>query len=137
VITLANVCGMGGTFRHRTDDARFRNPSFAMPWQNAEGGPEAGIRERAVQTEFGRNHTQKADPDRNALMSTGCALNGLNGWCREGESIPAILKGTVKIPPIQAKCNIDAGLHGVFLVGSKSGFWTISGDLGQFRHTFY
>jgi len=34
-------------------------------------------------------------------------------WCREGESIPTILEGIVKITPILAKCNIDAGLRTV------------------------
>jgi hypothetical protein len=32
-------------------------------------------------------------------------------WCREGESIPPIFKGIVKIPPIVANCNADAGLR--------------------------
>jgi len=30
-------------------------------------------------------------------------------WCREGESIPTIFKGIVKIPLMLANRNIDAG----------------------------
>lgn len=32
-------------------------------------------------------------------------------WCWEGESIPTVFKGIVKITSILAKCNIDAGLR--------------------------
>jgi hypothetical protein len=59
---------------------------------------------------------------------------GLLGWCREGESIPTIFKGIVKIPPILAKCNIDAGLGAVIPVNpqARAGqFPVIWGDFGR------
>ena len=37
-------------------------------------------------------------------------------WCREGESIPTVFKGTQKIPLIRGKRNIDAGLRAVTAV---------------------
>jgi hypothetical protein len=57
-----------------------------------------------------------------------------NLWCREGESIPTIFKGIVKIPPILAKCNIDAGLGAVIPVNpqARAGqFPVIWGDFGR------
>jgi len=56
------------------------------------------------------------------------------GWCREGESIPTVLKGIVKIPPIQANCNIGTGLRVVLRRNSKSAwgqFPVIWGDFGR------
>jgi hypothetical protein len=64
------------------------------------------------------------------LFLRGCGESVVPG----GESIPAILKGIVKIPPILANCNMDAGLH-VALGGhtkSASGQHpVIWGDLGR------
>jgi hypothetical protein len=57
-----------------------------------------------------------------------------NYWCREGESIPAIFKGIVKIPSIVAKRNTDAAFARCFALGSKntSGeFRVIWGDFGR------
>jgi len=54
-------------------------------------------------------------------------------WCREGESIPTVFKGIVKITPILANCNIGAGLRVVLRRDSKSAwgqFPLIWGDFG-------
>jgi hypothetical protein len=65
-------------------------------------------------------------------VAAGCVFS--NSWCREGESIPTVLKGTVKIPPVQTKCNIDAGLGVSSVVCTKSTlgqFLVIWGDFGR------
>jgi hypothetical protein len=56
------------------------------------------------------------------------------GWCREGESIPAIFKGIVKVQRMLANCNIDAGLHVMLARCPKcilGQFPVIWGDFGR------
>jgi len=55
-------------------------------------------------------------------------------WCREGESIPTVFKGIVKITPILAKCNVDEGLPTIFSRSTKNSFGrfrVIWGDFGR------
>jgi hypothetical protein len=58
-------------------------------------------------------------------------------WCREGESIPTVLKGIVKIALISAKCNSDAGLRRYLPSLVREELRTISGDLVRCRQMFY
>jgi hypothetical protein len=71
--------------------------------------------------------------DRGAFGQFRPDTRGAIKWCRGG-SIPTVLKGTVKIPPVQTKCNIDAGLGVSSVVCTKSTlgqFPVIWGDFGR------
>jgi hypothetical protein len=78
-----------------------------------------------------------SNPYRNhnaALATSSHTAEFSPGWCREGESIPTIFKGVVKISPIFTNCNIGAGLRVVLRRDSKSAwrqFPVIWGDFGR------
>jgi hypothetical protein len=57
-------------------------------------------------------------------------------WCREGESIPIVLKGLAKIPPISVKRNIDTGLRRILPRWNKTGLGQLSVIWGDFGRSF-
>lgn len=123
---------LGGSARQARGQTK--NPSARAIFERYNIAAERDLNDAVAKMES-RSVTSQSQTQQSAEPEkTEEGRKFLNCWCREGESIRAILKGIVKIPPIQANCNTDAGLRVVLARCSKTTlgqFPVIWGDFGR------